>query len=154
MLYTWAGLDPSTVPDLLKAKGIDYATSCVTGLQDDDFRPAANALGLSSVCWGRSITVSDLKEYLTKSPLWLAGKWFPSAKHVRVITGASDDSVEYFDPWWFGEPSADDLTHIEVIDGFLHGDGKSTRGADALSGKFQMSYWKTGIPDFVRPSFR
>jgi hypothetical protein len=146
MLYNWAGLDPSSIPDLLKAAGIDYGSSCITGLLDDDFSPAAMALGLSPLRFKRSISASDLKQYLTKSPLWLAGKWYPSAKHVRIVTGASDEYVEYFDPWWSGGKLAADLTHQEIIDGFLHGDGKSARGTDAQSGTFQMSYWTPG-PD-------
>jgi Papain-like cysteine protease AvrRpt2 len=141
MLYTWKGLDPKTIPDKLKAAGVPYDQACITGLRPVDNYKAAKALGLTPAGFGQRISSVDLKERLRWSPLWLAGEWFPSALHVRVVTGASENWVEYIDPW-YGGTSGLDLTHKDMIDVFIQGDGNHVRGTDALIGNMQMSYWK------------
>jgi Papain-like cysteine protease AvrRpt2 len=63
---------------------------------------AAKALGLSPVGFGQQITAFDFKQRLAWSPIWIAGEWFLSSLHARLVTGCSDDFVEYLDPWYGG----------------------------------------------------
>ncbi len=103
---------------------------------------AAKSLGLSSFAMGSGITAANLKQYLALSALWVAGDWFCYALHARVVIGASDDWVEYFDPW-YGGTYGTDLQHKDLADIFLHGDHNTSRGMDRLAGKFQMCYWRS-----------
>ena len=141
MLYTWKGLDPNSIEGKLRAAGLDFDGACKRGLLPDEMLPAHRALGLGSFAAGSGISTVNLKEYLAFSPLWVAGEWFQNALHARVIIGASDNWVEYFDPWYGGTYGMD-LQHKDLADGFLHGDRKAARGLDKLMGKYQMSYWR------------
>jgi hypothetical protein len=141
MLYVWKGLDPDSMEAKLRAGGLDFNAACKRGLLPDEMQGAARSLGLSSFATGSGISTANLKEYLALSPLWVAGEWFTNALHARVIIGASDDWVEYFDPW-YGGTYGTDLQHKDLADIFLHGDRNTARGLDKLAGKFQMSYWR------------
>jgi len=145
MLYTWKGLDPSTIEGKLRGAGLDYDAACRTGLQPDDFSKAAKALGLTWSAFGQSISASDLQQRLANGPLWAAGEWFKFGLHARLVIGASDDLVEFFDPWWgpgYGGYDLDDLKHQDLIENFVHGDKKSATGTDKLIGRVQLIYWK------------
>jgi len=142
MLYKWKSLDPNTIEGKLKSAGLDFDAACKRGLLPNEMRDAAKALGLAPMGFGQSISAWDLKQRLTFSPLWLAGEWFKSSLHARLVIAASDDWVEYFDPWYGGTYGMD-LKHKDLLDIFVHGDGKDVRGTDKLIGKIgQLSYWK------------
>jgi Papain-like cysteine protease AvrRpt2 len=141
MLYVWKGVDPKTIEGKLRGRGLDFDAARRRGLLDNEFELAARALGLAAFATGSGISGPDIKQMLTSSPLWLAGEWFPNGKHVRVVIGASDDWVEYFDPW-YGGTYGTDLQHKDLLENFLHGDRRAARGTDALMGKFQMQYWR------------
>jgi hypothetical protein len=142
MLYDWKSLDPATIPDKLKAAGIDYDQACRTGLMPADNAKAARALGLSPVGFGQQITAFDFKQRLPFSPIWIAGEWFPNGLHARLVTGCSDNFVEYLDPWYGGTYGMD-LDHRDLLDNFVKGGGPNLRGTNALIGNMQMSFWKT-----------
>ncbi len=141
MLYTWNGLDPATMEAKLRSGGLDFDAACKRGLLPEEMRQAAKSLGLSPVGFGQSISAWDLKQRLSVSPLWLAGEWFRFALHARLVIAASDEWVEYFDPWYGGTYGVD-MQHKDLLDNFVHGNGTDVRGTDKLIGKFQMSYWK------------
>jgi hypothetical protein len=143
MLYEWKGIDSATIEAKLTAAGIDYEAARKGGLMPEDFTKAARALGLSAVSFGQSISAWDLKQPLHSSPLWMVGEWFKSSLHARLVIGASDDYVEYFDPFWGGSYGMDfTSSHKDPLDIFVHGNGTDTRGTDKLIGTTQMSYWK------------
>lgn len=141
MLYVWKGLDPKTIEGKLTTAGLDYRAACTRGLLPDEMRGSARALGLAPMGYGQSISATDLKQLLHYSPVWAAGEWFQGALHSRLVVGASDDWVEYFDPW-YGGTYGTDLKHKDLVDIFVHGDQKTARGTDRLIGKFQLSYWR------------
>src|SRR5579862_2468579 len=142
MLYVWKGLDPNTMESKLRSGGLDYDAAGKRGLLPDEMLGAARSLGLSSYATGSGITVADLKAHLVFSPLWVAGEWFQNALHARVVIGASDDWVEYFDPWYGGTYGMD-LQHKDLAEAFLHGDRNTARGMDKLAGKYQLSFWRS-----------
>jgi hypothetical protein len=49
------------------------------------------------------------------------------------MIGASDDQVEFIDPWWQGVEEAS--TSRMSFDRFVHGDGKTARGTDHYLGQ-------------------
>jgi hypothetical protein len=142
MLYIWKRLDPTTIEAKLRTGGLDFDEASRRGLlPHHETLVAARALGLGTLAVGGGFSVADLKQYLAYSPLWVAGEWFQHALHARLVTGASDDWVEFFDPWYGGNAGgqADSYKHLASI--FLHGDGNVARGMDKLAGKYQMCYW-------------
>jgi hypothetical protein len=142
MLYIWKGLDPNTMEGKLRSGGLDFDAACKRGLLPDEMLGAARSLGLSSYATGSGISVVDLKAHLVFSPLWVAGEWFQNALHARLVIGANDDWVEYFDPWYGGTYGMD-LQHKDLAEGFLHGDRNTARGMDKLAGKYQLSFWRS-----------
>ena len=142
MLYIWKRLDPNSIEGKLRGAGLDYDGACQRGLLPLEMPVAARALGLNPAGYGQSISAWDLKQNLRFSPLLIAGEWFRSALHARVVIAASDDWVEYFDPWYGGTYGLD-LQHKDLLDGFIHGDRNQARGTDKLIGKFQVSYWRS-----------
>jgi hypothetical protein len=143
MMYIWKGLDPTTIESKLRgAAGVDFAGACTRGLLDDEMPGAAQALGLATVAEPGGITLAHLKVYLRVCPLWVAGEWFQNGKHVRLLVGAGNYHVEYFDPWWGGNAGGQAEKHTEIIDTFLHGDGKTVHGMDKMAGKHQLQWWR------------
>lgn len=144
MLYTWKRLDPNTIEAKLRGAGLDYDAACKRGLLPDEMQNAAKALGLHPFGVGGSISASDLKQHLLFSPLWVTGEWFQNGLHARLVIGASDDWVEYFDPW-YGGTYGTDLQHKDLVDVFVHGDRAKARGTDAIAliGKLNISYWRS-----------
>ena len=146
MLYTWKGLDPNTIEGKLRRAGLDYHSATLRGLYPHEFLTAAIALGLRAEGFGQPITILDIKAALKYSPLWISGEWFRGSNHSRVVIGANDDWVEYYDPWWGGTAGgyyADDLKHKDLAQTFLHGDGSpSLRGTDSVFQSLPLQYWK------------
>jgi hypothetical protein len=144
MLYIWKGLDPDTIEAKLRGAGLDYGAACKRGLLPGEMQNAARALGLRPFGVGGSISTSDLKQLLAFSPIWVTGEWFQNGLHTRLVIGASDDWVEYFDPWYGGTYGMD-LQHKDMIDVFVSGNRTTAQGtnAHALIGKLNMSYWRS-----------
>jgi hypothetical protein len=133
MMYQWKGLELATIGPKLKAGGIDVDAAFRQGLDGSDFMKAAKALGLKPWGAGQSWTAFEFKTWLAVGPVWIAGSWRPSSPHVVVLTGISDDQVEYIDPWWQGVEEAS--TNRIAFDRFVHGDGKQARGTDFYLGR-------------------
>jgi hypothetical protein len=112
------------------------------GLKPFDFVKAARALGLKAWGYGQSLSAWDMQQHLPKSPLWVAGQWFPFGLHARLVIAVSDDMVDFFDPWYGGTYGMD-LQHQDLLDNFVHGDRANARGTDKLIGSYQLSFWMT-----------
>jgi Papain-like cysteine protease AvrRpt2 len=133
MMYECRGLDPATIGPKLKSGGVDIDAAVTGGLDRTDFMKAAVALGLKPWGGGQSWTTFQFKTWLAVSPVWIAGCWHPSSPHIVILTGASDDQVEFIDPWWQGVEEA--TVAQRFTNDFIHGDGKSARGTDFYMGQ-------------------
>jgi len=141
MLFQWKGRDSSEIEPALRKAGIDVDTARLHGLLPKDNDAAAQALGLDYLVSGGSLSSQQLQHYLYSSPLWIAGMFFPGGLHVRVVTGASQEFVEFIDPW-YGGTAGYDLEHKDTIDNFVHGT-KNAPGTDTprCRGYAQLLYW-------------
>ena len=133
MMYQWRGLDLKTIGPKLKAAGINVDDAFNNGLDRNDMMKAATALGLKPWGAGQSWMASDFKRWLAVSPVWIAGAWRPSSAHIVVMIGASDDEVEFIDPWWQGTEEA--TTTKRFINDFVHGDRAKIKGTDFYLGQ-------------------
>ena len=144
MLFTWKGLDPAEIVPKLKASGeIDVDEAFKAGLKLRDNRKAAKALGMGYTGLGQSVSAYDLKSKLAYSPIWTCGKWSSGNNtHIVVVTGASEDEVEFFDPWYDVSPLDVEGTKKRFLDWFVHGNKTNVTGTDYAMGWFQLIYWK------------
>jgi hypothetical protein len=142
MLYRWNGRDTGTILDKLSGAGIDIEDARQTGLKLKDNLKAAKALEMNCLGFGQPVTVYNLKEVLKHSPVWVTGRWNPASNHVVVLTAASDQWVEYFDPWWVGTPEDVNSVKKRQTDWFLHGDRKECHGLAHTFQWYPLIYWK------------
>mgnify|MGYP002336459182 CR=1 FL=1 len=143
MLFTWKGLDPAEIIPELKAGGIDTDEAFKTGLKLNQNLKAAKALGMGATGLGQSVSAWDLKERLKMSPIWTCGKWTAANNtHIVVVVGASESTVEYYDPWYDVGPWEVSDKKSRGFDWFVHGNGKDVKGTDYATGWYQLIYWK------------
>jgi hypothetical protein len=143
MLYQWKGLDTSTIGQKLRDGGIDTAAARERGLLPKDNLAAAKALGMNALGFGQPLFVHDIQEPLRSSPVWTCGQWNATNKHVVVLIGASNEKVEYYDPWYDVSPAEAAEKKVRFVDFFLHGDRKSIPGLDGVFQFYPLIYWKT-----------
>jgi hypothetical protein len=137
----WKGRDPYSVESTLASAGIDVDTALHDGLLPKDNLKAAKALGMHARGVGQSLTLYDFTSLLPQSPLWCNGVWYGTTKHVMIVVGADEDTIEFFDPWYDSNPSEALDVHRFPFSYFVHGNRKQTRGTDALMGYYQLLYW-------------
>ncbi len=140
-MLAWKGGDPYSVETTLAGAGIDVDAARVNGLLPRDNLKAAKALGMHARGFGQSLTLYDFTGLLPRSPLWCNGVWYGTTKHVMIVVGADEDTIEFLDPWYDVTPSEALDVHRFAFSYFVHGNGKETRGTDALMGWFQLLYW-------------
>ena len=116
-----------------------YDKSCVAGMQAENFKKAAKALGLSAWGFGQSLTACDFRTWLPHTPVWVAGRWY-DYNHNVIVIGISDEQVKFIDPWWEVEKKASILTW--PIDAFLHGNRRDRNGTDHFLGWYSCQVWK------------
>jgi hypothetical protein len=144
MLFDWKGISKDLILPRLASAGIDVDRAKIKGLLPEDNQKAADALGLSYVL-GHPLTAQDFRQHLYWSPLWACGEWFKDGLHARVVTGVSNDNIEYIDPWYGGTDGMY-LDHSDTISNFAHGGGKGITAMDLprLQGRAVMLYWRPG----------
>lgn len=142
MLYEWKGLDKTTIGQKLRDAGIDTAAAGERGLLPKDNLAAAKALGMNALGFGQPLSVHDIQEPLRCSPVWTCGQWNATNKHVVVLIGASDNEVEYYDPWYDVTPAETAEKKVRFADFFLHGDRKTVPGLDGVFQYYPLIYWK------------
>jgi len=147
MMFRWNRHEEKKIKDdikrMLRDAGIDLVAAGKKGLKLRDNKKAAQALGLRPQGYGQPVTLRNLQTLLRHSPVWATGQWMPNNNHVLVITGASKDWVEYYDPWWVG--SREDALTLKKrpTKWILHGDGKKQKGLAHTHRWFPLSCWKT-----------
>lgn len=143
MLFVWKGRDPAEIIPALKGAGIDTDDAMKTGLKLKDNRKAGKALGMGATGFGQSLSPYDLKERLKQSPVWTCGKWSNANNtHIVVVTGASDSTIEYYDPWYDVGPWEVSELKSRSSDWFIHGNKREITGTDYALGWYQLLYWK------------
>ena len=128
MLYQFRGLDIATIGPKLKAAGLNVDNMYNNGIDNSEMMKAASSLGLKPWGAGQSWSPSDFKGWLAISPVWCAGCW-KNSPHVVVVIGASDDEIEFINPW--PEVGTGDA-EIErrFANDFIHGDRNRRPGTD------------------------
>jgi hypothetical protein len=141
MMYRWKGWDTSGIVGKLEEAGIDVDAARQSGLRLSDNKKAGMALGMKVRGYGQPVTAYNLKQCLGSSPVWATGRWFPASNHVVVLISASDDWVEYFDPWWVGTPEDAYSTKTRSTDWFLYGDRKECNGLARTFQWYPLMFW-------------
>jgi predicted double-glycine peptidase len=148
MMFRWKGMPETQIRshiwDTLKAAGIDVEDARRSGLKLKDNLAAAKALGLGANGFGQPVTESDLRQLVRQSPVWCAGQWFADSNHVYVVTGVSENQVEFYDPWYDTSPDEAFESHKRPLDWVLNGDGKARKGLANTFQWYPLQYFKSG----------
>lgn len=146
MMARWKGWEEKTIDGELRSRlaagGIDFNEAARAGLKLNQNLKAAKAIGLGARGFGQPVTLWNIQELLAFSPVWATGRWMSDNNHVIVIVGASETTIEHYDPWWEGSP--DDAFNVKKAntDWILNGDGKTRKGLAHTFQWYPLQYWK------------
>lgn len=146
MMARWKGWDEASIKGTLRSKlaagGIDLDTAAQGGLKLNQNLKAAKAVGLGARGFGQPVSLANIQELLAFSPVWATGQWMSGNNHVYVIVGASESTIEYYDPWWEGDPSDAYTAKTIRTDWVLNGDGRALKGLAHTFQWYPLQYWK------------
>jgi hypothetical protein len=146
MMARWKGWEEKSIAGELKSRlakgGIDLEEAGRSGLKLKENLKAAKAIGLGARGFGQPVSLWNIQELLAYSPVWATGQWMAGNNHVYVIVGASEQWVEYYDPWWEGTPEDAFNVKKAPTDWILNGDGKQMLGLASTFQWFPLQYWK------------